>query len=75
MLLVTLHQIGEVSFGLLGTNGLHFKTENERFTAVSFGLLGTNGLILRQRIKDLLLRARIVVRTSNMQISRRSLAL
>ena len=44
MLLVTLHQIDKVFFGLLGTNGLHFKTENERFTAVSFGLLDTNGL-------------------------------
>ena len=33
-MLVTLCEIGEVSFSLLGTNGFHVKLENERFTAV-----------------------------------------
>ena len=31
--MVTLYEVGEVYFHLLGTNGLHVKTENERFTA------------------------------------------
>ena len=41
---------------------------------VHFCLLGTNGFHERQRTKDLLLRARVVVKTSNMKISRRCLA-
>ena len=41
---------------------------------VHFRLLGTNGFNIRQRMKDLKLRARVVVRTSNMKISRRHLA-
>ena len=31
--LVTLNKIGVVCFHLIGTNGFHVKTENERFTA------------------------------------------
>ena len=32
-MLGTLHEIGEVYFRLLGTNGFHVKAESERFTA------------------------------------------
>ena len=32
-MLVTLYEIGVVSFSLLGTNGFHVKVESERFTA------------------------------------------
>ena len=32
-MLVTLDEIGEVYFRLLGTNAFHLKPENERFTA------------------------------------------
>lgn len=39
-----------------------------------FRLLGTNGSHAKLRIKDLLLRARVFVRTSNMKIPRRRLA-
>ena len=41
---------------------------------VHFRLLGTNGFNIRQRVKDLQLQARVVVKTSNMKISRRHLA-
>ena len=34
-MLVTLYKIGGVHFCLLGTNGFHVKTKNERFTAAS----------------------------------------
>ena len=39
-----------------------------------FRKLGTKGFQERQRVKDLLLGARVVARTSNMKISRRRLA-
>ena len=32
-MLVTLYKLGEVHFRLLGTNGVHVKTKNERSTA------------------------------------------
>ena len=41
---------------------------------VHFRLLGTNVFHVTAKMKDLLLRARVVVRTSNMKISRRRLA-
>ena len=41
---------------------------------VHFRLLGTNGFQVQAKIERLLLRASIVVRTSNMKISRRRLA-
>ena len=31
-MLVTLHEIGEVRFRFLGTNGFHVKAENENFS-------------------------------------------
>ena len=40
----------------------------DRIGEVHFRLLGTNGFMKRQRIKDLLLRVRVVVRTSQMKI-------
>ena len=48
-----------------------------KICGVHFRLLGTNGVHVKaksERVRDLLLRARIVVRTSNMKISRRHLA-
>ena len=41
---------------------------------VLFRLLATNGFRVKAKKKDLLLRARVVVKTSNMKISRRRLA-
>ena len=41
---------------------------------VHFGLLGANGFHAKERMKVLLLRARVVVKTSKMKISRRHLA-
>ena len=32
-MLATLHKISEVHFRMLGTNGIHVKAENERFSA------------------------------------------
>ena len=33
VMLVTLYEVGKLSFHFLGTNSFHVKAENERFTA------------------------------------------
>ena len=35
-MLITLYEIGEAHFRLLGTNGFHVKAKSERFTGVSW---------------------------------------
>ena len=42
--------------------------------ALHFRLFGKKSFHVKERVKDLLLRARVVVRTSNMKISRGRLA-
>ena len=87
-MLFTLYKAGEVSFHLIGTNGFHVSQRMKDlllsdysmlFTLykageVSFHLIGTNGFHVSQRMKDLLLQVRVVIRTSNMKISRRRLS-
>ena len=45
-----------------------------KIRGVHFRLLGTNGFRIKAKKEDLLLQARVVVRASNMKISRRRLS-
>ena len=51
--LVILYKTGDVYLCLLGTNGYHMKTKNERFTAQAHVIVRTSNMkILRCRLAD-----------------------
>ena len=51
-MLVTLKEISQASFHLIGMNGFHIEAENERFSLVCRVAVGTSNLISRRRLAD-----------------------